>query len=126
MQNNEAPMLGAWLLVNIGSEFPRAAHVVHEDFANLYVRAYKQTITIAVVQSKEPGRGAWRRLVRSLRRAYPNVYLYVESVGNLAFAQHLRQTGFEKSHQYCEEHCADFVLKPEIHYDGVSANENAN
>lgn len=119
MVADDLPTLGEFLLMNVETQFPRAAHVSREGFLNLYVRTFRGSITIAVVQAEKPGSGNWRALVKDLRRAYPNSPIYVESVGNRYFAEHLQRTGFELTTPYQMELCANYVLRPETHYDGL-------
>jgi hypothetical protein len=85
-----------------GKHPPRSAFVEEPEFTELYVRwSYRALpgvatvcLDLARVEAKEPGRGAFSRLIERLRRSYPWLTIYVESVGPPEFARKLRTIGF--------------------------------
>lgn len=77
----------------------RNAWVTHEGFSELYVRRTQRkgfvTIDLANFSALEPGKGAFTALVKHLRKRYPGLAIYVESVLNARFDAKLVRMGFE-------------------------------
>jgi hypothetical protein len=88
----------------------RHEFVAHPDFAALYLRKgtlvfrpaggtavvrVNRAVTIATVYAREPGRGAFGRLVAGLVREY-DVAVMVECVLETRFAEHLLGLGFTR------------------------------
>jgi hypothetical protein len=88
----------------------RHEFVTHPDFAELYLRKgtlvfrpagsravvrVNRAVTIAEVVAREPGRGAFGRLVAGLVRDY-DVAVMVECVLERRFAAHLAGLGFDR------------------------------
>jgi hypothetical protein len=84
--------------------------VAHPDFTELYLRKgaivfrpagdtidvrVNRAVTIATVYAREPGRGAFGRLVAGLVREY-DVAVMVEAVLEKRFAAHLAGLGFTR------------------------------
>ncbi len=83
--------------------FPNNQFVEHKDWVTLYVRRtrryvhgreYSKVLDLATLEAKDPGTGAFTRLVQHLRKAHPDLGLYVESVMNPRFREHLKKLGF--------------------------------
>ncbi len=84
-------------------KFPNNKHVSHEDWETFYLRRgprfvrgvrYERVIDLANIEAKNPGTGAFTRLVKHLRDTYPDIGLYVESVMNRRFKEYLPKLGF--------------------------------
>jgi hypothetical protein len=88
----------------------RHEFVAHPDFVELYLRKgtlvfrpaggaavarVNRAVTIAAVYAREPGRGAFGRLVAGLVRDY-DVAVMVEAVLEKRFAAHLAGLGFDR------------------------------
>jgi hypothetical protein len=89
----------------------RNEFVRHPDFAELYLRKgsivfrpaggaavvvrVNRAVTIATVTAREPGRGAFGRLVDGLVRDF-DVAVMVEAVLERRFAAHLLRLGFDR------------------------------
>lgn len=80
-------------------------HVVEPGFSTLYVRltrrffngvSHEPVLDIATVEVDEELRaqGRFTQLVRDVRLNYPNLHIYVESVGTDRFCQGLVRRGF--------------------------------
>jgi hypothetical protein len=78
------------------------AFIKEPEFKQLYVRnakrliggSYIKTIDIARIEAKKPGKGAFRRLVKTLREKHPDLVVYVECVHSERFAEGLIRMGF--------------------------------
>jgi hypothetical protein len=80
----------------------RNAYVDEPGFDTLYVRVATrflddqqlQTIDLATIGASVPGGGAFTRLVERLRKQYPTMTIFVESVQTERFRNKLRTMGF--------------------------------
>ena len=81
----------------------RNLYVAHRDWKTLYVRYsrrfiegvwWNRVIDLATIEAKNPGKGAFFRMVRAIRRRYPDLGIYVECVVTARFSEHLKQRGF--------------------------------
>jgi hypothetical protein len=79
------------------------AYVKHPDFLELYVRytrryiggqTHDPVLDLAALAAREPGRGSFKRLVSYVRKEYPALGIYVESVLGPRFQQGLERMGF--------------------------------
>lgn len=100
---NELPTLDELIAGVEAGTYRRNAYIRHKDFKELYVRYTRRmlgaqirshVLDIGVIEAKNPGKGAFTRLVRRIRKKYPHVWLYVESVLNERFAKKLLSMGF--------------------------------
>jgi hypothetical protein len=81
-------------LPQAGKGWPRNSYVKEPGFSELYVRVSRrflegschEMIDLARVEAKEPGSGAFTRLVARLREQYPKSGIYVECVLNPRFS----------------------------------------
>ena len=87
-----------------GKTWPRNAYVDAPGFRSCYVRLTKRPIKgqvrdpvldLANIEAEEPGKGAFSALVAQLRKDWPTLGLYVESVLNPRFETKLLEMGFE-------------------------------
>lgn len=97
-------------------EGPRPnACIDYPGFNFLYVRHTKrfgiEVIDLANIEAKEPGRGAFARLVKHIRKTYPHLGIYVECVLNERFEGKLLAMGFAR-HDEGLSFC--FYLSPEM------------
>ena len=78
----------------------RNAYVTYPGFASLYVRHTQrfgfETLDVANLEAKQPGRGAFTRLVKHVRKTYPRMGIYVECVMNDRFVAKLAAMGFAR------------------------------
>jgi len=78
----------------------RNAYVTYPGFASLYVRHTQrfgfETLDVANLEAKQPGRGAFTRLVKHVRKTYPRMGIYVECVMNERFEVKLAAMGFAR------------------------------
>lgn len=78
----------------------RNAYIKYPGFNFLYVRHTKrfgcEVIDLANLEAKEPGRGAFARLVKHIRKTYPHLGIYVECVLNERFEGRLLAMGFAR------------------------------
>lgn len=81
----------------------RRAHVNAQGFSQLYVRRttryfgdehHLDVLDLATMDALKPGKGAFKRLVKSLTTHYPGLTLYVENVLTPQFQQGLVKMGF--------------------------------
>ena len=83
----------------------------HPEFSGLYVRKSrmiyfhkgdrrdKKNLSEKIIQlsnlaAKEPGKGAFTRLLAHIQETYPDYVVYVENVLEDRFARHLKKIGF--------------------------------
>ena len=102
-----------------GSYLPSNSYVIEQGFASLYVRlttryihhrTYDPVLDIANVESEQPGKGTFTKLIERLRREYPHLGLYVESVLNVGFRGKLLSLGFEYVGPHTDSPC--YFLTP--------------
>ena len=73
-------------------------HIDDFRFATLYVRRskrYPNTVEIASIEAWNPGEGSFTALLRELNEVH-GVSVFIESVLNERFAEHLIKIGFEQ------------------------------
>jgi hypothetical protein len=83
-------------------KWPHNAWVIEPGFAELYIRVswrpfenkMVQVIDLANITASKPGNGAFTKLVAKLRKTYPELGIYVESVLNSRFDAKLLKMGF--------------------------------
>lgn len=97
----------------------RNAYIKYPGFNFMYVRHTKrfgiEVIDLANLEAKEPGRGAFARLVKHIRKTYPQLGIYVECVLNERFEGKLLAMGFTRCDvglSFC------FYLSPEMELNG--------
>lgn len=87
-----------------GSMIPARAHVREKGFNTLYVRVSGRAldgkltfpvIDFASMEVDKKGVGTFTRCVQRVRKMYPTLPIYVESVVNRRFAEYLPKIGFE-------------------------------
>jgi len=80
------------------------AWIEHDEFSELYMRQgpfihnanrVDDSIQIGNAVAKDPGTGAFTRLLTWLRESYPDRLLYIESVQSERLANFLRKSGFQ-------------------------------
>lgn len=86
------------------------AYVTYLGFRSLYVRygvrvvptvghvsaCVSPVLDLAVMEVAKPGRGTFTKFVETLRKDYPKLHLYIESVLNPRLGPHLKKLGFDK------------------------------
>lgn len=87
-----------------GTTWPRNAYVKEQGFRSCYVRVtrryvkgrmYEPVLDLANIEAESPGKGVFTALVARLRKDWPTLSLYVESVLNPRFEKKLLEMGFE-------------------------------
>lgn len=80
------------------NKYPRNSYVKQRGFKSLYVRyttrcingiIYERVLDIANVEVTKPGRGTFTRLIVMLKKKYPSMNIYVESVMSTRFLYYL-------------------------------------
>lgn len=79
------------------SNIPRSEYVTFNGFRPIYVRKYRNKITIANIAARKPGKGNFRRLLRWITNNYPDYLLEIECVHNQRLVQFLLNNGFTHS-----------------------------
>ncbi len=78
----------------------RNAYITYPGFASLYVRHTQrfgfETLDVANLTAKQPGRGSFTRLIKHVRKTYPRMGIYVECVLNDRFEVKLLAMGFAR------------------------------
>lgn len=82
----------------------RYLYIEHPDFKTFYIRKGLRyikgkkyaCITIARIEAKKKGKGAFTQLINEIRTKYPNHVIYVESIFNIRFVAKLERLGFER------------------------------
>jgi hypothetical protein len=81
------------------------AHLDQPGFSTLYVRygerfiegrRMKDFLDLASIEAVDPGRGAFKELVRTITENYPRISLYVENVLLEQFRAGLLRLGFKR------------------------------
>jgi hypothetical protein len=89
------------------------AHLAEPGFITLYVRAthryingrlHENVLDIASVEARIRGKGAFKNLIARIRRDYPHLSIYIESVVEPRLSGYLKRAGFER-------------VNPGAHYD---------
>lgn len=104
--------------------FPRSEYVKRKGFLDLYVRVsrrlidgeLRETIDLASINARSPGRGCFKKLVADLREKHPEVVLYVECVLSDRFAEGLERMGFIRDKSTGESVC--YYMLPKGVTDG--------
>jgi hypothetical protein len=97
------PTLDEFIVAYGQGKYQPNLYVKEKGFRSLYVRIGKRwigdvwcdpTLDLASLTASRPGYGTFTALVKRLRRDYPAMTLYVESVSGERFRAHLRGMGF--------------------------------
>lgn len=97
-------------LIEKNKLFRNSEYVYHKDFKSLYLRKgiytfidsnnnnfrYSDTIVIANITSKNPGKGYFSKLINELSRNFPEKPIFIECVLEERFQNKLERMGFEK------------------------------
>lgn len=97
------------------SLMPANQYVSERGWRTLYVRRMRhllgdrvqETIDLANIAAKVAGKGTFKKLVRKLRRKWPELTIYVENVITFQFRDGLRRMGFA-------ENGSSFYLLPQV------------
>lgn len=98
----------------------KSSFVSHPDFELLYARvcwryeAGGVAIVLAALEASEPGRGAYRRLIKELRRLYPDYPIIAESVISERLAMHLIEHGWQNTDESSKDLYGTYILTPDV------------
>lgn len=81
------------------------AWIEFEGFRSLYVRVckkyihgqYVDAIDLATLNAENPGKGAFKSLVKHIKEKYPTFTIHVESVLSSRFGEGLKKMGFRST-----------------------------